>query len=153
MGKAENKALECMAFSEKRRSLHNLCWSYALLAAIYLENDQIDKALPLVQKGMAMHWQKTILGQYAVWNFSLYAQALIKTRVAGSKVPMRQIRRACNIAIKESKHWRAYYGVSLRIYAMYLHLANRNRLAEKAFLKSMDLLKNPTSRIRTGPDP
>lgn len=141
LGKAESKALECMAFSEKRRSLHNLCWSYALLAAIYLENDQIDKAIPLLQKGMAMHWQKTILGQYAVWNFSLYAQALIKTRVAGSKVPMRQIRRACNIAIKESKHWRAYYGVSLRIYAMYLHLANRNRLAEKTFLKSIDLLK------------
>ena len=139
--KAENEALECIAFSEKHRTLHNLCWSHALLAAIYLEKDQTDKALPLVQKGMAMHWQKAILGQYAVWNFNLYAQALIKIRAAGSKVPMRQIRRACKIAIKESKHWRAYYGVSLRIYAMYLQLANRNRLAEKTFLKSMDLLK------------
>lgn len=147
LAKAENKALESIAFSERRRTLHNLCWSYALLSAIYLENDQMDKAIPLLQKGMAMHRQKMIIGQYTVWNFSLYALSLIKTRAAGSKVTMNQIRRACRIAMKESKQWKAYYGVSLRIYAMYLHLANRNRLAGKTFSKSIDLLKTQSRKF------
>ena len=147
--KAEKLALACLDYSRDNNSLNNLCWIHALMGAIQLEKDQAGQTIELLREGMAFYWERTVIGQYAVWNFPLYAEALIKARKSDGQISLSRIKKACRAALAKTKRWNNYHGVSLRAYAKYLHMAGRDRSAKKLFLKSIRLFETLGRRFET----
>jgi AraC-like DNA-binding protein/tetratricopeptide (TPR) repeat protein len=138
---AEKKALECLDFSSAHNSMNNVSWIHALLGAIYLEKKITDRAIGHLCRGMEICRDKTVFGEYSVWNLPLYAQALIRKRRAGHAIALKVIKKACKVALAKTRNWKNYYGVSLRVYANYLCLAKQHRRADKMFQKSIRLLE------------
>ena len=144
---AEKKALEGLNFSKTHNVQIGESATSSLLGAIYLEKNQTARASGHLRQGMDIYHGKAVFGEWSIWNFPLYAEALISIRLVNNEISLKQIKKACKIALAKTRTWINYHGVSLRVYAIYLSLVKRHRRAEKMFLKSIRLLQTLNRRF------
>lgn len=143
---AERYGLECSKLSFDIKDLFNYCSISIELGIMYIERNEISKALVYLERAKELNEKSNFLKQYTVLIYQSLAEAYImdyiKNKSKMDKVTqlknIRKIKETCKRALKKTKDWVLHYGGALRVNARYELLNGNLKNTEELLIKSIE---------------
>lgn len=136
---AERYGLECSRLTFDVKDWFNYCSVSIELGILYLERNEISKALVYLKRANELNKKSNFLKQYTVLIYQNLADAYIMDYVKNKNNMdratrfkyIKKIKFTCNKALSKTKSWVLHYGGALRVNAKYERLVGNLKNAEK----------------------
>lgn len=123
-----------------------------------LHKENIKEAISYFEKGKEIFEHSHLLMQYSCYVYTHLSEVYLiyynNMKQTKNNVDKRNIRKKifkyCRLALKNTRNWITFYGGALRVNAMYMALLNRDKKAERLFLRSINLNKKLRRKYELG---
>ncbi|TYQ15179.1 UNVERIFIED_CONTAM: diguanylate cyclase (GGDEF)-like protein [Acetivibrio alkalicellulosi] len=143
---AERYGKEVNKYSLEIKDWFNFCSSCIELGILYLDINDISKAIEYFEKAKELKDKNNFISQYVVLLYHNLADAYILDFIKNERNMNRstqlsyikKIKYTCKQALKYTKHWALHYGGALRVNACYKLLKGEIKNSEKLYLKCIN---------------
>jgi serine/threonine protein kinase/serine phosphatase RsbU (regulator of sigma subunit) len=119
------------------------------LGILFLEQNAIEKSLGYLKTAKELYEKNNFLKHYTIPLYPFIAEAYLAEYLqkkenmpkAEKRASLKKIKKSCMEAMRKTRPWVTYYGISKRTAAKYYAETGRNLKAEKLFQESVDLHK------------
>jgi serine phosphatase RsbU (regulator of sigma subunit) len=147
------KAYECgmksYDFAYENKIWFVFCEVNIQLGILFLEQNEIEKSLGYLNTARELYEKNNFLKHYTILVYPFIAEAFLADYLqkknsmskTEKRASLKKIGKSCAEAMRKTRSWVTYQGISMRIAAKYYAETGKNLKAEKLFLESIDLHK------------
>jgi serine/threonine protein kinase/AraC-like DNA-binding protein len=142
---AESCAMRAYNLSIENEIWMPHCIINILLASLYSQANDIEKAVAHIEKAKELYEKHKFLQYYTIYLYFVIPDIYIAEYATmkelsdkQKKLHLKKIGKSCRIALKKTKKWDIYYYQALLVTAKYCALINKNTKAKKLFLQCID---------------
>ncbi|HCC08136.1 MAG TPA: hypothetical protein DEP72_08290 [Clostridiales bacterium] len=149
ISEAEKYVTSSLEISKKNKISFIYCCATADYGILEMEKSNYESAISHLSEAKALYEKSNFLVEYIVFLYSLLSESYIELyRAEGNiKISLFELENLIKKSLSKTKRWPNHYGHALRIAGKFYALINKNKKAEKYFIKSINQTKKINRKI------
>ncbi|MBI5206831.1 MAG: diguanylate cyclase [Candidatus Firestonebacteria bacterium] len=147
--KAKEFAEKGLKLSLNSKNQFPICTAYIHIGYCELEQDNYDQAIKYLEEAKNINEKNTFLKNFTVFLYPYLADSYINRfllimkefNVNQKYTELTRTKNICNLSLKKTIKWPLHHSCSLRVTGKYYTLLNKNKKADKYFIKSIEYSK------------